>query len=616
MKYKSLRTKILLIVITLTLLTLTVTSVYNYKERRSILYNVSIEKLLILTKVMNIFKKKQIKLYKGRFETLQYDKKFIHFIKTEEKNALKSYTQNIANTFIKSTPNLTHLHIYDSNGLLIIDYNNQKINDEINIQKNSVLKETIKTKKLTTGYVVFQHFNYYYSIISPIKEKGSVIAYVEFGINADNLFKIASKSGRYKYALFLQKNADKTSDRKIGNLVTSNAELFEQLKIDQHFIYTNANINKIVTYQQKEYLFYQFDIETPFQANFAQVLMASDITKYIDSSKKEAAIDFILSFLLLLIIYIIIYITITKLINKLVKDEKNLTTNKAQMHVMIDNSENLITLFQENRLTLANQSFLTFVDINNIKKFKQEYNSIDELFVKTANTYITEHISNNLHWIKNIEALELDKKIVAIKNYESGLNYFSVQIKHVPDQIDNYVVVFVNITAMYMQSQKNQYLASHDVLTKIYNRQSFNEKIAVDMQNQNLQVHNSSLLMFDLDLFKRVNDTYGHKVGDDVLVKFTQTITNNIRENDVFARWGGEEFVLLLIGTSKVKATSIANHLREKIEKTDFKEAGTITCSVGLSEFLLGDTTLKWLNRADNALYRAKENGRNRVEVE
>jgi diguanylate cyclase (GGDEF)-like protein len=121
--------------------------------------------------------------------------------------------------------------------------------------------------------------------------------------------------------------------------------------------------------------------------------------------------------------------------------------------------------------------------------------------------------------------------------------------------------------------------------------------------------------MFDLDYFKKVNDTYGHQIGDEILIKFAQIVSYNIRDNDIFARWGGEEFVLLLIGTSENTAKNVANHLRQKIENEIFTKIKHITCSIGVSQYKDGDSIKSWLSRVDKALYKAKKNSRNRVEV-
>jgi diguanylate cyclase (GGDEF)-like protein len=616
MKYKSLRTQILGIVVSLTLILLIAVNIYNYQERKKILYNISIEKLLVLTKIMRNFEKKQLNLYRGRINTIQNDTNILRYIEENKPLALKKYISKVRNAFKTATPDLEHIHIYNKNAQYIYDID--KIKDSLSSPiDNQVLQEVIKTKKLQTGYVIFDTTNYFYSIIAPIFKNNQIIAYIEFGIKADNQFKLASKAGRYKYALYLNDKLDNANKdkREIGTLVTANYGMFEDLQIDQNFIYKYANKNKIFTYNDRDFLFHQYDIEKSFQKNFAQVLMASNVTKYTEDNENQTIITVVASLLILSFTYISIYLLITKLINKLIEDEKKLSYQQKQMQVIIDNNDNLITLFKGNELILANKPFLSFFNFDKLEQFKEKHSSLAELFIEDDDTFIPKEKSNNLSWILQIKSLQEKEKVVAFQHNTYGLNYFNVQISVVPNQKDSFVVVFSNITTMFKQSQKDQYMARHDVLTGIFNRQSFNEAISYDILQQLSHSHNSSLLMFDLDFFKKVNDTYGHQVGDDVLVLFSQTITENIRTNDIFARWGGEEFVLLLVGIPEETAIVIANNLREKIANTNFSSAGKITCSVGLSTYILDDTVESWFTRVDEALYKAKANGRNRVEV-
>ena len=615
MKYKGLRTQILAIVASLTILLLIVVNIYTYQDRRQILYNVSIEKLLVLTKITRNFEKKQLKLYKSRSNTIQYDKNIIKMILNEDVELLEQYLSKVQDTFKSATSNLNHMHIFNLKGEYIYDADKLEIGGLHAAIDNNVLQEAMKRKKFTTGYVIFNKNNYFFSIVSPIRYNKKIIAYIEFGISADNRFKIASKAGRYKYALYLH-NTDTYSDkRELGNLVTSNSSIFENLQIDQEFIYEYANKNKIVSFQDKEYLFHQYDIESSFQENFAQVIMASDVTKYVKNNRSQTFLMIAISLFILFITYASIYIIVTKLINKLIEDEKELSRKHIQMQVIIDHNDNLITLFNEDTLVLANKPFVSFFSFSSLDDFKTHHKSVDELFIQTDDTFMPEEKGNNQKWIAEIKSLGDTEKVIALKHYKYGLNYFNVQVTSVPNQVNSFVVVFSNVTTIFKQSQKDQYMARHDALTAIFNRQSFNESITHDLLQQLSHSHNSSLLMFDLDLFKRVNDTYGHQVGDEVLISFSQIITKSIRANDIFARWGGEEFVLLLIGTPEDTATTIANTLREKIQTSDFDKAGTITCSIGLSTYCTGDTVESWFTRVDEALYKAKENGRNRVEI-
>lgn len=162
---------------------------------------------------------------------------------------------------------------------------------------------------------------------------------------------------------------------------------------------------------------------------------------------------------------------------------------------------------------------------------------------------------------------------------------------------------------------KLEYLATIDSLTSIFNRRKFNEILSYELKRNERHGKGLSLIMCDLDNFKNINDNFGHAAGDEVLIAFTTMISGAIRKSDIFARWGGEEFALLLPETNLETATRIAGKLRLITDTNVIPHIGRITASFGVTEHHLDDTDISFIKRADQALYKAKENGRNRVEV-
>lgn len=156
-------------------------------------------------------------------------------------------------------------------------------------------------------------------------------------------------------------------------------------------------------------------------------------------------------------------------------------------------------------------------------------------------------------------------------------------------------------------------LSETDSLTQIYNRLKFNELFKLELRRAHRYKSPLALIIFDIDHFKRINDLQGHLAGDAVLVELTQTVKKHLRSTDVFARWGGEEFVVLATETGAGGAIALAEKIREAIEGHRFGDSGTITCSFGVAEYQEGDDTDTLSRRADEALYDAKREGRNRV---
>ena len=156
--------------------------------------------------------------------------------------------------------------------------------------------------------------------------------------------------------------------------------------------------------------------------------------------------------------------------------------------------------------------------------------------------------------------------------------------------------------------------ARMDPLTRLANRKSFDERFAQEIQRRSRSDLPATLLLWDLDNFKIINDTYGHRAGDRVLQSVATCLASGLRAEDFVARIGGEEFVVLLTGLPFARALHIANELRQGVESLRFHFRGTpvlVTVSCGLTELIPGDAAGAAFDRADGALYRAKHAGKN-----
>lgn len=155
--------------------------------------------------------------------------------------------------------------------------------------------------------------------------------------------------------------------------------------------------------------------------------------------------------------------------------------------------------------------------------------------------------------------------------------------------------------------------ASTDRLTGAWNRRHFEEAVQAETALAKRRADPLSLIMFDFDHFKRINDTFGHGAGDMVLVTATQTVRENLRASDALIRWGGEEFMVLLPATTLEGALALAEKLRSAVASVAHPEVGRVTVSLGVSAFAPGEGINAWVERTDGALYRAKDLGRNQV---
>ena len=164
--------------------------------------------------------------------------------------------------------------------------------------------------------------------------------------------------------------------------------------------------------------------------------------------------------------------------------------------------------------------------------------------------------------------------------------------------------------------QEFEHQATHDMLTGVANRRAIFDTLDAEFARSVRYQRPFALLMLDLDKFKLVNDTYGHQVGDQVLQRFTRQVASSIRPHDALGRTGGEEFLVVLPETRVVSAMHMAQRILQKVATSDDARLPALTASIGLTEWLPEDASAEAvLERADRALYRAKENGRNQVQV-
>jgi diguanylate cyclase (GGDEF)-like protein len=158
-----------------------------------------------------------------------------------------------------------------------------------------------------------------------------------------------------------------------------------------------------------------------------------------------------------------------------------------------------------------------------------------------------------------------------------------------------------------------RFQATTDPLTGLSNRLKFDQVLATEISRSARYKTPLSLVLYDVDNFKAVNDTHGHQIGDKVLIQLSRFVPGLLRNTDLLARWGGEEFVILTPGSDGEMAYQATEKLRNAIEQVGFDGIGTVTCSFGVAQYVYGDTAETLISRADDALYRAKLNGRNQV---
>lgn len=213
---------------------------------------------------------------------------------------------------------------------------------------------------------------------------------------------------------------------------------------------------------------------------------------------------------------------------------------------------------------------------------------------------------------------EILNKWVSIK-YEKGVDYTLLY-----KTIAVFIVVLSIILYFYNRQRglkqklerayaELQEVAVTDRLTKVYNRHKLDATLATEKKKSDRYKTTFGIIILDIDHFKRVNDKYGHYIGDEVLVEFVDVLLKHSRDTDVIGRWGGEEFLIIVPQASEASIVKFANILKESIERHPFKTVESITASIGVTSYISGESIEATVHRADEALYVSKNKGRNQV---
>jgi len=267
---------------------------------------------------------------------------------------------------------------------------------------------------------------------------------------------------------------------------------------------------------------------------------------------------------------------------------------------VLNNLPNEICVIENDKIIFLNSKFQ-----DTIGKI-EEMSELCDIFID----YDQYYVPSSIDWINELVDKKVKIMIISHDTFEPVAYYLQVT------KTDTmYILTFSNITEVVAESNNYKKDLMTDTLTGVYNRCKF-EEVSEEFYNINKRYNtNICLAMFDIDHFKKVNDTYGHDIGDETLKIFAKTIQSNIRDTDIFCRWGGEEFMLLLYEVDLETAHNILLKIHTKIQYVKIPEVGFITCSVGLVEYDGITEVSELIKKADNLLYKAKNNGRNRIEI-
>ncbi|WP_428561995.1 MAG: diguanylate cyclase [Solidesulfovibrio sp. DCME] len=285
--------------------------------------------------------------------------------------------------------------------------------------------------------------------------------------------------------------------------------------------------------------------------------------------------------------------------------------SRAQLfRFTLDINPNFILTCDGAEVDYVNRTFLDFLGAPSLAALKEGRHTGRSLEIDGRR-----HAVADFSWIANIGARS-DATHQAVFSRLDGEDVrqrtFLVSVAAFPE-LDRRILTFADITPLAEERRLLLIRAATDALTGIANRAGIDEILDGALRRTAGEQSALAVAMFDIDHFKVINDTYGHPAGDAVLVELTGLVADHVRAGDSLGRYGGEEFLIVAPGTHLQEARRLAERLRLAVENHLFPAAGRVTISLGLAEARPGESAAALVARADEALYRAKETGRNRV---
>jgi diguanylate cyclase (GGDEF)-like protein len=293
--------------------------------------------------------------------------------------------------------------------------------------------------------------------------------------------------------------------------------------------------------------------------------------------------------------------------------------NKYKMLQAIINADShLLAVTDLDEIIFANNTFMNFFNVEACSEFNKKYTKFVDIFMEQEEFIHKGQLKENEDFMELMLRTPATKRNVIVFDFNKFTpKAFYLKLTPIDrkNNKDIYLCTLIDISLMTQEKAQLQNKVYFDNLTNIYNRNKLDEVFEQELEHARRYKTPFSMILIDIDHFKSFNDTYGHLIGDEVLVKLAKTINKITRKTDTFGRWGGEEFIMVLPNTTKENAAIVAEHLRLDVEKIKHPIAGGITASFGVAQYEEGDNEESLYIKSDEALYKAKENGRNRVEI-
>ncbi|MEA1954966.1 MAG: diguanylate cyclase [Campylobacterota bacterium] len=540
----------------------------------------------------------------------------------QAKNRLKLNSQLKEQYITAKKQGILQIHFVDRNNISFLRVHKpSKFGDDLtNIRED--YKYISQTKKAIRGFVQGRVTHGFRNVF-PIFDNGEYIGAMEVSFSSESLqwylnnisnihthflvkknifntklwerddmamkYVVSSESPNFMLHLNKTHTYKKCIEQNSIQLQYVKSEIYEKMKEDKEFALFTNHENHI-------YVVSFLPIKSISNETVAWVVSYTKSEVIQSVLQNKLIIRIVTFFMSILIIYFLIKQILAR---KEIKEEHKILEN------IINATDNILFITDFKNIIHSNQKF------DNFFNFSNQYNILD-IFIQDDNYLHKGLLRENESFISLFKRTKQKNRTVLILNKNLKPKAFKISISELET---NYLITLTDVTIMRKELIKINHKAYKDGLTGVYNRNKFDELFENEIKRIKRYKEPLTIAIIDIDKFKDFNDSYGHLIGDEVLITMAHTVENNIRETDIFARWGGEEFVILFRNTKVDIGTIVANKIKDKIEENNHETAGKITASFGLTQYKENDTIESIFKRCDDALYMAKKNGRNRVEV-
>jgi diguanylate cyclase (GGDEF)-like protein len=522
-----------------------------------------------------------------------------------------------------------HFHLKNNESFLRF-HRPEKYGDDLTGIRQTV--EWVNTKhKSIEGFEegrIYNGFRYVYPLVYFNQyNKREYLGSVEVSFSVHSFAKEFVDSHHAKVGFIIEKNVVKTKvfNEEKENYMQSELEGFyyeKAIKKQLEMAFTHFEIEKIppkeivqlhkkvlegkifsVLSQDKSTLFTFIPLQNPISKKIVAAIILQIDNEILSKQNDFFVLLFLIGATLIMLMSVFIFREYSQKIKFLDLSLKTQQILNAQKSIVI--------ITDGKHIFDTNKTFLEFFAYETLEKFKIDHDCICEFFIENENYFHLAKVPKGKTWIEVLGTILDKEKVVLMKDSEGIEHSFAITFNSYKSSY--FIVTFVDISGTMQEQITLGNKVLHDKLTGVYNREFFEIQVEKIREQNYSNSHLLGVILFDIDHFKTVNDTFGHNVGDNVLKELAQRVERSIRTSDYLIRWGGEEFIILMTAKSSQEVEKTAQHLCSMIEHHFFEDVKKVTCSFGVTLHLPNESIKATVQRADKALYASKKNGRNQV---